>query len=136
MNSRIILSSLDVEKLEILLDSLPESDAIAKTALLGEFSRAEVVEPGDVPASVVTMNSTVRFAMKDSNEEFRMTLAYPKDVAPGSQSISILTPVGSALLGLAAGGRITWPKPSGGTFELEVLEVVYQPEREGMPHCK
>lgn len=134
MNSRIIVSSLDVERLEILLDSLAASESTTKTALLGEFSRAEVVEPGDVPPSVVTMNSTVRFAMTDTNEEFRMTLTYPKDAQPGSHSISILSPVGSALLGLSAGERITWPKPGGGTFELQVLEVLYQPEREGQLH--
>lgn len=134
MNSQIIVSSLDVERLETLLDSLAASELTTKTALLREIARAEVVEPGNVPPSVVTMNSTVRFAMLDTNEEFRMTLRYPKDVQPGSHSISILSPAGSALLGLSAGDRITWPKPDGGTFELEVLEVVYQPEREGQLH--
>lgn len=134
MNSPIIISSQDLERLEIILDALPASEASVKTALLKEFARAEVVEPGAMPPSVVTMNSTVRFAIEETRESFCRTLVYPKDVQPGSDNISILSPVGSALLGLSTGSRMEWPRPDGGNVEVEILEVLYQPERAGDLH--
>ena len=127
---KIILSSQDLERLEALLYALGNNLSPDKAALLQELGRADVLEPQEIPPTVVTMNSTVRFVTSDSDEQFCMTLAYPKAPAD-TPSVSILTPVGMALLGLAAGERISWPKPGGGVFELQVLEVLYQPERAG-----
>ena len=86
-----------------------------------------------MPPNVVTMNSTVRFAML-SGEEFEMTLVYPKDMDSSGKTVSILAPVGSALLGLAQGSEIEWPNPSGGVTTVRVKEVTYQPERAGTYH--
>ena len=130
---KIILSSQDLDHLEALLDRLPAAAFPGKAELQTELDRADVVEPQDVPADVVTMNSKVRFAL-ESGEEFCLTLVYPKDVDGNAERISILAPVGSALLGLSAGEHIEWPRPGGGVMKVRLVEVVYQPERAGEFH--
>tara|TARA_R110002167_G_scaffold336524_1_gene543911 strand:+ start:344 stop:538 length:195 start_codon:yes stop_codon:yes gene_type:complete len=60
-----------------------------------------------------------------------LTLAYPKDLDSSGKKISILAPVGSALLGLSKGDQIEWPKPGGGLLKVKLTEVTYQPERAG-----
>jgi regulator of nucleoside diphosphate kinase len=126
----IILTSLDFDRLEAILDALPVETFPGKTELRGELDRAEVVEPQDVPPDVVTMNSKVRFVL-ESGEEFCLTLVYPQDIDGSTERISILAPVGSALLGLSAGAQIEWPRPGGGVIKVRLVEVVYQPERAG-----
>ena len=133
MNNRpqIVLTSQDLERLETLLESLPAHSVPGSAELLAELERAEIVEPEQIPPSVVTMNSTVRFSMDSSGEEFCLTLVYPKDVDGTGDKISVLAPVGSALLGLSTGDEIEWPRPGGGTIKVRIEEIVYQPEREG-----
>ncbi|CAG1008786.1 Regulator of nucleoside diphosphate kinase [Burkholderiales bacterium] len=130
----LIISSLDAERLERLIESLPGKSFPGKDDLEAELARAEVVEPKDVPATVVTMNSTVRFEIDSSLEEFCLTLVYPRDVDASGEKISILAPVGSALLGLSQGDEIEWPKPGGGMLRVRIKEVTYQPERSGEYH--
>lgn len=133
MKPKIIVSSLDMDRLEALLDSLPAAQAQAQAALLGELSRAEVAEPEDMPPDVVTMNSRVRFVLDDA-EERAMVLSYPKDMDGGAERLSILTPVGSALLGLKVGKSIDWTRPDGATFRVQGRGLDYQPERAGELH--
>jgi len=132
--TKIILTSRDFDRLEVLLASLPANAFPGKAALEAELDRAEIVEPQDVPPDVVTMNSTVRFSIGASGEEFCLTLAYPKDVQGKVDRISVLAPVGSALLGLSVGDQLEWPRPGGGSSVVKVVEVVYQPERSGELH--
>ncbi len=127
----IIISSLDVERLEKILEALPHG-TVGKEELETELERAEIVEPEEIPANVVTMNSTVRFKVASSNEEFEYTLVYPKDADGSKHKISILAPVGSAMLGLKEGDEIEWPKPGGGSLTVHIDKIVYQPEREGL----
>lgn len=127
----IIISSLDVERLEKILEALPHG-TVGKEELETELERAEIVEPEEIPAIVVTMNSTVRFKVASSNEEFEYTLVYPKDADGSKHKISILAPVGSAMLGLKEGDEIEWPKPGGGSLTVHIDKIVYQPEREGL----
>lgn len=124
----------DLERLEALLDALPMHAFPGKAALQAELDRADVMEPEQIPPTVVTMNSTVRFAIETSEEEFCMTLAYPKDVDGAADRISILAPIGSALLGLSTGSHIECTGPSGGILTVRIVEVVYQPERAGEFH--
>lgn len=84
-----------------------------------------------MPPDVVTMNSTVEFRMQDSDKPFFLTLVYPKDVDPRGGTVSVLAPVGSALLGLTQGDEIDWPKPGGGLMRLRIEKILYQPERAG-----
>mgnify|MGYP000350843293 CR=1 FL=1 len=133
MKSRpeIVLSSLDSERLYSLIDSLPQNSVPGIEELEEELGRAKVVEPKEIPASIVTMNSTVRFFVESTKKEFELTLVYPKNVDSNGKTISILAPVGSALLGLSIGDQIEWPRPGGGFLKVKITEITYQPERAG-----
>jgi regulator of nucleoside diphosphate kinase len=133
-SDRIVLTSRDFERLEKLLQSLPADAFPGKSALESELRRADLVEPEQVPPDVVTMNSIVRFSFAESGEEFRLTLVYPKDAQGQPDRISVLAPVGSALLGLSVGDEIQWPRPGGGVSTVRVIDVSYQPERLGEFH--
>lgn len=129
----ITVSRLDLERIEALLDRLPAVQATAHDALRDELERATVHEPAQMPRDVVTMNSTVRFTDDAGGEPMTMTLVYPNAAGkPGT--VSILAPVGSALLGLAKGKGIDWPTPDGRTRRLTVLSIDYQPEAAGDLH--
>ncbi|HET9679050.1 MAG TPA: nucleoside diphosphate kinase regulator [Gammaproteobacteria bacterium] len=131
---KITISSLDADRLDKLLDSLPKDAFPGKAELESELDRADIVEPEAIPATVVTMNSTVRFAVESSSEAFTLTLVYPKDMDDKSNKISVFAPVGSALLGLSQGDQIEWPKPGGGVLKVRIEEILYQPERSGEYH--
>lgn len=122
----ITITRLDLQRLERLLDGLDEFGPAAE-ALEAELSRAQVVGHDEIPPGVVTMNSTVRCREESSGKEYTLTLVYPEDVA-GEGKVSILAPVGTALLGLTIGQTIDWPAPSGKTLKLTLLEIEYQPE--------
>lgn len=130
----ITVSSLDLERLERLLDSLKGDAATQAEGLRTELDRADVVEPEAMPPTVVTMNSRVRFSIEGSDEQFSQTLVYPKDADGSGDKISVLAPIGSALLGLSVGDTIDWPRPAGGVSRVRIEEVLYQPEREGEYH--
>jgi regulator of nucleoside diphosphate kinase len=87
-----------------------------------------------MPPRVVTMRSTVRFRLDGKESEWCKTLVYPKEAGQGDDTVSVLSPVGSALLGLSEGDRIEWTHPDGRILGVEVVEVLYQPERAGHYH--
>ncbi|GAA64809.1 regulator of nucleoside diphosphate kinase [Pseudoalteromonas sp. BSi20311] len=136
MNTKpeIIISSLDADRLYALMESLPANSFAGEKELEAELGRANIVEPHEVPATVVTMNSTVNFVVESTGEEFTLTLVYPKNIDSSGDKISILAPIGSALLGLSQGDQIEWPKPGGGLVTVTIKEVIYQPERAGELH--
>jgi regulator of nucleoside diphosphate kinase len=77
------------------------------------------------------MNSRVRFEDLDSGEQLEVTLVYPRDADVDQSKVSVLAPVGSALLGLSVGQSISWPLPGGKSRHLRVVGVTYQPEAAG-----
>lgn len=95
-----------------------------------ELDRAEVVEPGKVPQDVITMGSEVRLKDLDSGELKSYRLVFPSDVRSTENGLSVLAPIGTALLGYQAGDVIEWVVPKG-TRRLEVLSVLFQPEASG-----
>lgn len=125
------MSSLDVYRLYQLLDSPPANNFAGKDELITELSRARLLAPAEIPPTVVTMNSTVRFSVAPSTKTLELTLVYPEDADPAENTISILSPVGSALLGLSPGDSIEWPDTEGGFLRIKVKEITYQPERAG-----
>ncbi len=129
----ITVSSLDLERLETLIESTPDTAFPGKAELLDALGRATVLEPEQMPPDVVTMNSTVRFSVADSGKEFELTLVYPRD-AGGEGRISVLAPVGSALLGLSVGAALDWTLPDGQNTTVRVSAITYQPERAGEHH--
>lgn len=130
---KIVLSSLDLDRLDQLLSRLPATDP-ARLQLEQELDRGAVVEPAAMPANIVTMNSTVRLRLLKTGEEPCLTLVYPKDLDASGDKVSVLAPVGSALLGLSEGDQIHWPMPDGEIQPIQVLQLVYQPERAGQLH--
>lgn len=134
MKPSITISWLDLERIERVLDRLPAAQTRARDALLEELGRADMVEPWEMPSDVVSMNSRVRFRFAGSDEEFTLTLSYPKDMQDDAEQLSVLTPVGTAMLGLRVGDSIGWQRPGGGDFVLTVLGIEYQPERAGELH--
>ncbi|QDZ28320.1 nucleoside diphosphate kinase regulator [Noviherbaspirillum sp. UKPF54] len=131
MKPRITVSEQDLEQLESLLDMLPVSAANCRSALLAELDRADIVDLSDIPHSVVTMNSTVRFEIDSPREEFCLTLTYPSETGNTPDTISVLTPIGTALLGMFVGSEIEWPRPDGKLVKVRILDVVRHPEHAG-----
>ena len=129
MKPEIIVSALDLERLEGLLHNPNMRNRRDLDGLRAELDRAEVREAADMPQDVITMNSRARVREHPSGRERELTLVYPGNAGEGY--VSVLTPAGSALLGMSVGQKIDWPTVEGHEVHLEVLEVVRQPEREG-----
>lgn len=103
----------------------------AAEALEAEIFRARVVASEQVPDDVVTMNSRVVFEDVRAGARRAITLAYPADADADAGRVSVLAPIGSALLGLRVGDEIDWDLPGGRTATLRVVEVTFQPEAAG-----
>ena len=99
--------------------------------LRDELERAAVLEPDQMPANVITMNSRARFREQPGGREYELTLVYPHEAGQDGSKVSVFSPAGSALLGLAAGQSIDWKTDDGRMIHLEVLEVLSQPQAAG-----
>ncbi|ARR50907.1 TPA: nucleoside diphosphate kinase regulator [Photobacterium damselae] len=120
---QIMLSVKDANRLEALLESLSD-DVVTKKGLEEELDRAVIVDDEMLPNEVVTMNSTVQFKISSSKEVFCLKLVFPKDMDEKGKTISILSPVGSALLGLAINDEIEWPAPNSKLIKVKILDVI------------
>lgn len=129
----ITITGLDRERLARLLKGRSALPAHDLTLLDRELSRAAVVPSSSVGPDVVTMNSRVRIADEDEGRQREVTLVYPAD-AGERERVSVLSPLGSALLGLKAGQAIEWPFSDGHRERYRVLDVAYQPEAAGHFH--
>lgn len=120
---KLIISQKDFQKISSLLTS-----ATAKIAELleEELDRALIVPADKLPNDVVSMGSTAKFIDLDTNKELVITLVYPHEANIEKNKVSILTPVGSALIGLRVGQTISWPMPSGEEKKLKVVELFNQ----------
>ena len=128
--NNIVVTESDYARLRFLIDSarrLHQFDAERLDELENELNRARVVKSGKVSADVVTMNSRVR--MKDLNSGCELTyqIVFPQNADTSKNRISVLAPIGTALLGYRAGTTIEWRVPSG-MRRLRILDVEYQPE--------
>lgn len=128
--SPIILGESDHERLSMLADTIaPRNEALADT-LASELDRARVVPDKRVPATVIRMGSTVSWKM-ETGEEHRATLVFPVDADINNGKVSILTPVGVALIGLSTGQTMQWSSPGGREHVLTVTSV--EPPAESKP---
>ena len=98
--------------------------------LASELERADVVHPSDIPPDVVTMNSRVVYEDDTTGHIREVTIVFPEDADMEHGKVSVLAPVGTALLGLAEGESIVWPFPDGSSRCLRVVAVTFQPEAE------
>lgn len=127
----LIVSNLDYRRIQAVLDNA-DAHAPVVEQLQHELTRADLREPGDIPPDVVTMNSEVLFLDERSGAERRVRLVYPKDANASLGHVSLLAPVGAALLGLSVGQGIDWPLPNGQSTRLRVQAIEYQPEAYGL----
>ena len=123
---QITLTRLDVQRLDKLLDPLKYPVDILER-LENEIARARIVSHKRIQANVVTMNSTVRLLDETTAREFLVTLVYPLN-AGNPDTVSVLAPVGTAILGLKIGQSIEWTSPQCRPLKLKVLDIPYQPE--------
>ena len=99
-------------------------------ALADDLEQAEIVSPEDVPPDVVTMNSKVVLCDVNTSEEKTYVLVFPKDANINAGALSVLAPVGIAILGCARGDVIEW-QVGHGKRRLRIKQVLYQPEASG-----
>lgn len=126
----ITLTEENHRLLSDLVDRLTVGTPVADF-LARELDRAQVVSSADIDADVVTLGSEVRFQDNRSATIRSMRLVYPAEESAAAGLVSVLTPVGVALIGLSVGQEMEWETRDGRTLGLKVLEVVYQPEAAG-----
>jgi regulator of nucleoside diphosphate kinase len=119
INDQIIVTEADMSLLRLLRAHLP---------LERELDRAIVVPSATVPADVATMNSRVRYTDGNDGVQRTVSLVYPLHANATEGKVSVLAPVGTALLGLSTGQSIEWDFPDG-PRRLTMEEVLHQPER-------
>jgi regulator of nucleoside diphosphate kinase len=123
LTPRLTLSAEDFGRLSALVQTTMSTAPDLAEVLAGELDRAHVLAAGRRPQDIVSMNSEVEFHDDGSERVQRMTLVYPADADVSKNRLSVLSPVGAALIGVRAGESITWETPSGQLRKLTVLSV-------------
>jgi regulator of nucleoside diphosphate kinase len=134
VNAAIWLTHQDYTRLKQLYADLTRQSSGTQAGLdtLEEIlDLARVVAPETVAQNVVTMNSRVRFEDTRTGEAGIVTVVYPSDADATCGRISVLSPVGAALIGLAEGDETELPLPHGHTRRIRIASVIYQPEAQG-----
>ena len=129
-----VITELDAARIRDLGSRLPDRgrSLAPLTGLIDLVEREADIVPGErIDPDVVTVNSVVSFRDEESGTVHRVTVVYPNDMSMGLRRISVLSPVGAALLGQRAGRTATVQLPDGAQRALTVLEVHYQPEASG-----
>jgi regulator of nucleoside diphosphate kinase len=124
----VIVTDQDHQRLTNLINSFR---GFTPELLADELARAHVVSQHSVPPDVVTMHSVVSFRDEETGVEREMALVYPNNANISEGRLSVLAPMGTALLGLTVGQTIEWPVPEGKTRSIRVLAVAFQPEALG-----
>jgi regulator of nucleoside diphosphate kinase len=120
---QIVLTDHDHEKLSTLIANVVAGDGSAAGYLADELARANVVAASEIAANVVTMHSEVEFRDETNGRVMRARLVYPVEADIAARRLSILTPVGAALIGLSEGDSIEWEDRNGNWRMLTVLKV-------------
>lgn len=132
----IYITEYDMARLRKLLDDAGPQARRGNQYLESlevELARAMLVAPADIPSSVVTMNSTVHLVDLDTQEEMVYTLVFPDQADLAQEKISVLAPIGTAMLGYGVGDTFAWQVPDG-VRRLLIKDVLYQPEAAGDYH--
>lgn len=129
----IHITELDRQRLiDLIMDAQSKGyhGSVYLEKLRGELDRAEIVLPQEIPADVITMNSKVALMDLDTQEEEVYTLVYPENADMAEGKVSVLAPIGTAMLGYRVGDVFEWEVPAG-TRRLKVDRILYQPEAAG-----
>lgn len=134
MKRNIHITSMDVQRLHSMIEKAQydasKENKFYLSKLSDELAHATIVESKDIPSHIITMNSQVRVIDLNYDEESLYTLVYPEDADIINHKLSILAPIGTALLGYSIGDTIDWDVPEG-SIKLYIKEIVYQPESQG-----
>jgi regulator of nucleoside diphosphate kinase len=129
---QIVLTTQDEENLRRLVQAhRPYVDPAMLRQLEAELNRALLIDETHIPADVVTMNSRLLYEDRDSGDLAETRLVYRDPVVPGESHVSVLAPIGAALLGLSVGQTINWPYSGRDALRLRVAALLYQPEAAG-----
>jgi regulator of nucleoside diphosphate kinase len=121
---KVRFTETDYEAIEAIVGKYPQSGQAE--FLDGELSRAEILPAGEMPSNVVTLNSRARILDEQTRKEREITIV-PPDAPPGEGKVSVLAPLGAAVIGLSEGQVIEWPMPSGENRRFRVIRVLSQP---------
>lgn len=133
MKNPIHITTQDKQRLEDLLIEVQAYDRRKHgdlNGLMAELHRAVIVDPKNVPADVITMNSRAEIRDLQSGETVAFTLVFPSESNIDEEKISVLAPVGAGMLGYRVGDEFEWSVP-GGLRRMKVTKVDYQPEAAG-----
>lgn len=133
---QIFITDFDLERLDDLIENASHRssrDDKHLEELKQELSKADVVPPAGIPPDVITMNSRVCLQELETGEDLVYTLVFPTDADLESGKISVLAPIGTAMIGYRVGDTIKWQVPAG-TRKFKVKRLLYQPEAAGDYH--
>jgi regulator of nucleoside diphosphate kinase len=134
MTSRtILINEFDHRRLQGLIERARSNDPMNQenlAALAAELDRATIVPQNETGPDVITMNSTAVLVDVEDGEEEEWTLVFPEDADIDRNRISVLAPIGIAMLGYRVGDTFEWNTP-GGIRKLQVKSILYQPESSG-----
>lgn len=116
----VMLGQNDLDRLDTLIRRCDPSET---QLLFDELDSATVIPDHLLPSDVVAMNSQVSFIDLDTDAQFHVKLVYPSEASAAQGHVSILAPVGAALIGLKVGASIEWPLPNGGWRRLQVVSL-------------
>ena len=129
----IYITEPDYRRLTGLIEITRDRNGVDReylNTLEAELERAEIVDPKRIPANVITMRSKVRLKDLVNGETKIYSLVFPTEANFSEGKISVLAPIGTAILGYKSGDSIEWPVPSG-MRKFKVDEILYQPEAAG-----
>jgi regulator of nucleoside diphosphate kinase len=130
MQRQILITKPDMHRLEQLIENRTAPTDAGIETLKYELERATVVDPEKISNNVVTMNSRVRIHDLDRNAESVVTIVFPSESNAEQHRISVLAPLGTALLGSRVGRSVRFNAP-GGPRRVKIIGIEYQPEAAG-----
>jgi regulator of nucleoside diphosphate kinase len=120
---RIVLNADDLAHIEALAEGAMERNPLLADRLFDEINRARIVPAAKMPTNVIGIGSTATYRDETTGQEKSVTLVYPEDADITRQRVSVLTPIGVALLGLAEGAAFHWDTRANQRRTLTVIRV-------------
>lgn len=131
--NRLIISRLDHSRIKNRINDARQRRSISSAeaeTLMKELDSARIVEPTEMPADVVTMNSIVKLSFLNNNKQVQFQIVYPDKANVKENKISIFSPIATALIGYKENDEIEWVVPAGLT-KIRIDKIIYQPESAG-----
>ena len=134
METTIKITKLDFTRLNNLINNLKQSSRTTMTDLgflKSELGRAEKIDSEKIAPDFVTMNSKIEVTDPDTDKIMTVQLVYPNEADFKQGKVSVLSPLGAALIGYKVGSEISFPVPKG-TKMMKITKIIYQPEANGL----